>query len=121
MLESGIKVNTIPADVRTVKPTQIKYPANWITETKNLEDGGGIVRIFPNEFMSERIPSVGFVIGFGQGTAFTNNITEYAKATKTAVETNPNARVINITTGPNRFCLHMFINVLSSYSTQQQK
>ena len=79
---------------------RIQYPANWFSETMNLQDFE-IVRIFPMDFMAERVVPVGFTIGVHQMNTY--NITEAYDFILSAIQSLPNSRVINSTTNATLF------------------
>ena len=83
---------------------RIHYPVNWFAETKNLVTPS-IVRIFPMDFMSERIPTVELVISVLNGTqsGVSFNLTEMADSLEASVLMNPDSRVINSTMNATLF------------------
>lgn len=83
---------------------KINYPANWFSETKNLVTPS-IIHIFPMDFISERIPSVGLIINVLNGTqsGVSLNLTEMTDFFEATIIMNPDSRVMNSTINATLF------------------
>ena len=82
---------------------KIQYPSSWIVEIKNLE-WPTILRIFPEEFMSERYPSVSLDLSVFDKTTTVKplpNLSDMAQVTLAGIEAEPDFRLINFTENAN--------------------
>ncbi len=82
----------------------INYPANWFSETRNLEYPY-MVRFFPKEFLAEHYPPVVLAVAFRNYSNSPNslNLTQMADAFETPAQINPDARFINSTLNATLF------------------
>jgi hypothetical protein len=83
---------------------RIQYPANWFSESKNLEYPQ-MVRFFPMNFIAERYPPVllGVAVINASNSPNSLNLTQMAYTFETTAQINPDARFINSTLNATLF------------------